>query len=148
MIKVISYKKSRLSILFTTITFFVLSLPLICYGAEYSMTVDPSPNIINIESQRLGEIRIFTDVRYSTYISNGDSVFVYFNDGEQSVENIRTTRDSWGNLILKFDLEDLLNLEDDLITDAYNSVSVVVVMNDGDYYSGESEVYIADKKAQ
>ena len=147
MIKAISYKRSRLSIIFATITVFVLSLPLVCYGAEYLMTVDVSPNIINIESQRLGEIRIFTDVRYSAYIANGDNIFVYFNDGEQSVENIRATRDSWGNLIVKFDLEDLLDLGDVLVTDDYNSVSVVVVMNNGDEYSGESEVYITDKKA-
>ena len=147
MIKALLSKKRRLYLLFTSIAIFALSFPLIGYGAAYSMTVDVSPNIINIESQRLGEIRIFTDVSYSTYISNGESVFVYFNDGEQSVENIRVTRDSWGNLILKFDLEYLLVLADDLITDAYNSVSVVVVMNSGDEYRGESEVYITDKKA-
>ena len=148
MIKAISYKKIRLSILFTIITIFALSLPLICFGAEFSMTVDVSPNIINIESHRLGEIRIFTDMRYSTYILEGDSIFVYFNDAEDTVENIRATRDSLGNLILKFNLEDLLEVgEGDLVTDGYNNVRVVVVMKNGDEYSGESVVYIANKKA-
>ena len=149
MIKAILSKKSRLSILFTFITIFALSLPLICFGAEFSMTVDVSPNIINIESQRLGEIRIFTDMRYSTYIADGDSIFVYFNEAGDSVENIRATRDSWGNLILKFNLEDLLEVaEGDLVTDGDNNVRVVVVLKNGDEYSGESVVYIVNKKTR
>ena len=149
MIKAISCKKSRLSILFTTITIFALSLPSICCG----MDVDVSPNIINIESNRLGEIRIFTDLSYSTYMSHGVNIFVYFNGGGDSVDNIRATRDSWGNLIVKFDIEDLLVVKDYLVTDAYNDVEVVVGMtqndDDGGYYEvvGFSVVYIADKKA-
>jgi hypothetical protein len=141
------YKKTRRYVLFAAITVFALFLPFICHGAEYSMTVNVSPNIINIESQRLGEIRIFTDIRYSAYIADGDSIFIYFNDGEDSVENIRATRDSWGNLILKFDLEDLLNVKGSLILDGSNEVMVVLVMENGDEYSGDSDVYIADKKA-
>jgi len=146
MIKALLSKKRRLYLLFTSIAIFALSFPLIGYGAAYSMTVDVSPNIINIESQRLGEIRIFTDMRYSTYISEGDSIFVYFNDAEDSVENIRATRDSWGNLILKFNLEDLLYVPK-LYENEDNDVEAVVVMSDGDEYSGESEVFLANKKA-
>jgi hypothetical protein len=109
------------------------------------MGVDVSPNIINISSERGGEIRIFTDMRYSAFIADGDSVFIYFN-GSDTVENIRATRDSWGNLILKFNLEDLLALETFLVPDAFNDVEVVVVMNNGDAYSGLDEVYLADKQ--
>ena len=126
----------------------VLYIPLTCYGAEYSMEVDFSPNIINIESERLGEIRVFTDMRYSAFVADGHSAFIYFNNGNDSVSNIRATRDSWGNLILKFNLVDLLTLRTHLAVDDFNSADVVVVMNNGDQYSGaDDEVYLADKKA-
>jgi hypothetical protein len=125
----------------------VLYIPLTCYGAEYAMEVDFSPNIINIESERLGEIRVFTDMRYSTFVAEDNSVFIYFNDARESVPNIRATRDSLGNLILKFNLVDLLTLTDYLDVDDFNSADVVVVMKNGDQYSGgDDEVYLADKK--
>ena len=139
------YKKTGRSVLFTAITVFVLSLPLICHGAEYSITVDVSPNIINIESQRLGEIRIFTNMSYSTFRAVDGESFIYFNESE-SVENIRATRDSWGNLILKFDIEDLLAIRDSLKPNESNDVLVVLVMN-GDEYSGYSKVLVVEKKA-
>ncbi|UCF81992.1 MAG: hypothetical protein JSV60_05465 [Desulfobacterales bacterium] len=145
----ISKKTGILSIFFIAIMTFALSLPLTCYGAEYSMSVDFSPKIINIDSQRWGEIRVFTNMRYSTFVADGDSVFIYFNGGADSVPNIWGTRDSWGNLILKFTLEDLLAVESDLLVDALNSADVVVVMNNGDEYSGsDDEVYIMDKQAR
>jgi len=142
MIKAISNKKSRFSIIFTFLAIFALSAQLICYAME----ADVSPYIINIESQRLGEIRIYTDVRFSTFISNEGCAFIYFNNSD-SVENITTTRDSLGNLILKFDLVDLLSIESFLFMDQANNVTVVVVMNDGSEYEGYSEVFIVDKKA-
>jgi hypothetical protein len=144
--RAISKKIGILSIFCIAIMTFALSLPLTCYGAEYSMGINFSPNIINIASQRVGEIRVFTDMRYSAFVTNGDSVFIYFN-GSDTVENIRATRDNWGNLILKFNLEDLLALESFLVTDDFNDVEVVVVMNNGDEYAGLDEVYLADKKA-
>jgi hypothetical protein len=123
-------------------------MPLTCYGDEYSMEVDFSPSIINIESERLGEIRVFTDMRYSAFVTDGHSAFIYFNNGNDSVPNIRATRDSWGNLILKFNLVDLLTLQTDLVVDDFNNADVVVVMNNGDQYSGaDDELYLADKKA-
>lgn len=130
-----------LSFFCIAVTVIALYLPLTCYA----MGIDVSPNIINISSERGGEIRIFTDMRYSAFIADGDSVFIYFN-GSDTVENIRATRDSWGNLILKFNLEDLLALETLLVPDAFNDVEVVVVMNNGDAYSGLDEVYLADKQ--
>ena len=139
-------KVGLLSAFSIAIITFALYLPLTCYGDEYEMGVDVSPNIINIASQRVGEIRIFTNMRYSNFTANGDSVFIYFNESE-SVENIRATRDSLGNLILKFDLEDLLVLDTFLLRDELNAVEVVVVMKSGDEYSGLSDVFLADKKA-
>lgn len=130
---------------------FGLYLPLTCHGAEYSMEVDFSPNIIKIDSQRWGEIRVFTDVAYSVYIANEGEAFIYFNDCHPSVENIRATRDSWGNLILKFNLEDLLALEECLIVDALNTVQVVVGMNtEGGYIEykySDKAVYLGHKKS-
>ncbi len=134
-----------LSIFCIAIMTFALYFPLTCYGA---MSVDFSPKIINITSNRLGEIRVFTNMRYSTFVADGDSVFIYFNDGDDSVPNIRATRDSWGNLILKFNIEDLLAVESDLLVDALNRADVVVVMNDGGEVLGyDDEVYIMDKQA-
>jgi hypothetical protein len=82
---------------------------------------------------------------YSTYLAAGGDAFIYFN-GSDSVENIRATRDSWGNLILKFDLEDLLVVKEFLNLNEFNEAVVVLVMNGGEY-SGASEVFIVDKKA-
>ena len=128
----------------------VFSLPMTSVGAEVedaqiNIGIDVSPNIINIESERWGDIRILTDVRYSSYAANGHSIFVYFN-GSDSVENIRATRDSLGNLIVKFSLEDLLVLESWLKPNAANDVRVVVSMDNGDEYVGQSEVYITKKR--
>ena len=121
-------------------------LPATCYGDEYPLTIDVCPNIINIASERVGEIRILTRMRYSFYISEGEAIFVYFNDSD-SVQDIRATRDSLGNLILRFGLEDLLAVQEALIPDALNDVTVVVVMDNGDEYIGFGDVYIVDKKA-
>jgi len=113
--------------------------------SQYSIAIDVSPNIINIESERWGEIRIRTDMRYSFFAANGHSIFVYFNESD-SVENIRPTRDSLGNLILKFCLEDLLVLESWLKPNSTNDVRVVVSMDNGDEYVGQGEVYFTKKK--
>ena len=139
-----------LSLCFLGLSAFTIFLPVTSYAAggdaaELTMGVDVSPNIINIESERWGDIRIFTDLRYSLYAANGHSIFVYFNDSD-SVENIRATRDSLGNLILKFSLEELLVLESYLKPQDTNSVKVVVSMENGDEYTGWSDVYITKKK--
>ena len=49
---------------------------------------------------------------------------------------------------MKFDLEDLLVLEAFLLRGELNDVEVVVVMKNGDEYSGLSDVFLADKKAR
>ena len=139
-----------LSLCFLGLSAFTIFLPVTSYAAggdaaELTMGVDVSPNIINIESERWGDIRIFTDLRYSLYAANGHSIFGYFNDSD-SVENIRATRDSLGNLILKFSLEELLVLESCLKPQDTNSVKVVVSMDNGDEYTGWSDVYITKKK--
>lgn len=146
--RAISKKIGILSIFCIAIMTCALYLPLTCYGDEYAMGVDFSPKIINIASERWGEIRVFTDMRYSAFVADGNSIFIYFNGSGDSVPNIRATRDSWGNLILRFNLEDLLAVESDLVVDDFNNVDVVVVMNNGDEYLGsDDEVYLADKQA-
>ena len=144
------FKKIGIPCIFCiAVMIFALYIPLTCYGDEYSMRVDFSPNIINIASERLGEIRVFTNVRYSAFVEDGHSIFIYFNGGIDSVPNIRATRDSWGNLILRFSLDDLLAVESDLLVDVLNNADVVVVMDNGDEYSGfDDEVYLSDKKAR
>jgi hypothetical protein len=119
--------------------------PTVCQGAEYDLDVDFSPNIINISSERLGDIRILTGMRYSNFVANGDSLFIYFNDCD-SVENVKATRDSLGNLILRFSLKDLLNVQNCLKIDAYNCPEVVITMKNTDEYVGEGEVYISSKQ--
>lgn len=111
----------------------------------YSISIDVSSNIINLESERWGDVRIYTSVRYSLYAANGHSIFVYFNDSD-SVENVRPSRDSLGNLILRFSLEDLLDLDGWLKPHASNEVMVVVSMDNGDEYIGYGEVYLTIKK--
>lgn len=114
-------------------------------GAQYLLGIDVSPKSINIESEREGDIRILTDMRYSFFVTSGHSIFIYFNDSD-SVENIRATRDSLGNLILKFSLEELLFLEDWLKPNTVNDVKVVVSMDNGDEYMGQGEVIITRKR--
>ena len=144
--KTILKKIGMLSLFFVALTTFALQLPVTCYGEEYSLFIDFSPNIINIASQRNGEIRLFTKMRYSFFTANRGEAFIYFNDSE-SIENIRATRDSLGNLILKFNLEDLLALGSSVIPDFFNNVDVVITINNGDEYTGQDGVYIVDKKA-
>ena len=139
-----------MSIVFMAMSVAVFFLPMKSYGAggedvQYPMGIDVSPNIINIESERYGEIRILTDMRYSFYAASGHSIFVYFN-GSDSVENVRATRDSLGNLIVKFQLEDLLVIENWLKPNNVNAVKVVVSMDNGDEYMGESDVYVNKKR--
>ena len=136
----------RVSAFAVVVTVLALCLPSTMLADEYGLNIDVSPNIINIASERWGDIRILTRMRYSAYIADGSGAFVYFNDSE-SISNITKTRDSLGNLILKFSLNDLLVEQDHLLADAYNDVTVVVTMTNGDEYIGEDEVYIVDKKA-
>ena len=141
-------KVCRYSVFCMAMILMMLQFPQVSLGDEYILRVDVSPNIINIASERNGEIRIWTGMSYSSYMA-GDphEAFVYFNDGQDSVENIRATRDSWGNLILKFNLEDLLNLpEGYLILEGDNAVKVVLVISDDDHI-GYGSVYIVGKKA-
>jgi hypothetical protein len=124
-----------------------LYLPITCYGQE-ALEVEFSPNIVNIDSERWGEIRILTDMRYSFYIANKaeEPLFIYFNDSLDSVQNIRATRDSLGNLILKFDLDNLLDVEVDLLLDELNVAEVVVVTENGVEYIGTGDILVIDKK--
>jgi hypothetical protein len=43
-------------------------------------------------------------------------------------------------------LEDLLNVQNCLDSDAYNEAIVVITMENGDEYIGEGEVYISGKQ--
>ncbi|MGD8848020.1 MAG: hypothetical protein PVI54_21035 [Desulfobacteraceae bacterium] len=136
---------SMCCLIMTTLAF---TSPLICYGDQYPLEVDFSPKIINISSIRNGDIRVFTDMRYATFIANGSSIFIYFNGGNESVPNIQATRDSLGHLILRFTLEDLLAVLADLVVDDFNEADVVLVMNSGDEHIGsDHEVFIVDKMA-
>jgi len=139
-----------LALFFFGMSAFVFFLPMTGYGAggenaQYDIGIDVSPNIINIESERGGDIRILTNMRYSFFAANGHNIFIYFNDSD-SVENIRPTRDSLGNLILKFSLEDLMVIESWLRSNDINNVMVVISMDNGDEYIGHGDVYINRKR--
>jgi hypothetical protein len=141
-------KLCRYSVICLALTIMMFQFPGISRGAEYTMEVDVSPNIINIASERYGEIRIWTNLRYSTYIGNSSYATIFFNESD-SVENIRATSDSLGNLILKFSIEDLLALNDDLpvlLIQADNEVKVIVGIGE-DTFTGYGSVYIVGKKA-
>lgn len=140
-------KIGLLSLCCIVITTFALSAPLICHGEEYTLSFDFSPNIINLAGERFGDIRVSTRMRYSFFVANGDSIFMYFNGCEESVPNIRATRDSLGNLILRFSLDNLLIVKNCLVSDAFNEAKVVITMTNGDEYIGEGEVFMNDKKA-
>ena len=149
MTKAMLKKILELSLFFMMISTVVLLLPLKSFGtgeegSQYVINIDVSPHIVNIESERGGEIRILTNMRYSLFAANGHSIFIYFN-GSDSVENIRPTRDSLGNLVLKFNLEDLLTLQSWLKPKELNDVKVVVSMDNGDEYEGQDDVYITIK---
>ncbi|MFC2168044.1 hypothetical protein ACFLRW_03595 [Acidobacteriota bacterium] len=141
----------RFSVFFIALTACVVFLSMTSYAAggedtQYSISIDVSSNIINLDSERWGDIRIFTSVRYSLYAANGHKIFVYFNESNTSVENIRASRDSLGNLILRFSLEDLMVLESKLRPNELNDVEVVVSMDNGDEYIGETKVFLNMKR--
>ena len=126
---------------------FASAMPLSSHAEEFPLEANFSPKIINIASNRSGEIRVLTNLSYSTFVADGDSMFIYFNGGSNSVPYIHATRDSLGHLILRFTLEDLLAVESDLEVDSFNNALVVLVMRSGDEYIGtDGEVYIVDKE--
>jgi hypothetical protein len=144
----ISRKIGATSIFCMVMIVFALVMPVAGYADQYPLEVDFSPKIINIASNRLGDIRVLTGMSYAAFIADGDSIFIYFNESTDSVPNIVATRDSLGHLILRFTLEDLLAVESDLMVDAFNNTEVVLVMRNGDEYIGsDDEVYIVDKVA-
>ena len=109
------------------------------------MMIQVNPNIINIEANRYGDIRILTNLRYSVH--RNDAVYLYVNNGENSVAPIRKTRDSLGNLILKFQLQDLLSTEGlSLNIDALNVFEAVVIHDGVDLAAEDDDVYIMEKK--
>ena len=140
-------KIGLLSLCCIAITSFAFYAPTVCHGEDYTLSFDFSPNIINVSSERLGAIRVSTRMSYSFFVANGYSISIYFNGCEDSVPDIRATRDSLGNLILRFSIENLLTVKDCLLSDAFNDVEVVITMKNGDEYIGEGETYINDKKA-
>ena len=142
----LSRRNELLILVCIAIISFAFYSPTVCHGEEYGLRVDFSPNIINISSERFGDIRVLTEMRYSSFVANGDSIFVYFSGCSDSVPNIKATRDSLGNLILRFRLEDLLHMQGCLNSDAYNYPEVVITMDNGDEYIGDAEVYITDKQ--
>ena len=146
--RTVGHKIGLVSVFCIAITALAFHMPMTCQGQDFTLTVEFSPNIINIESIRLGEIRILTNMRYSFYIADGDSIFIYFNESLDSVQNIRATRDSLGNLILRFAMEDLLDRKGDLNTDGFNDAEVVIVMNSGVEYSATDEIFINAKQAE
>ncbi|MFC1524424.1 hypothetical protein ACFL6N_06495 [Thermodesulfobacteriota bacterium] len=146
---------SSLTVLLLALAAFTFQLPGTCLGADYELIVNASPNIINIESERWGEIRIFTRMSYAKYQLYGAGAFIYFNVNDisecDSIDGIRATRDSWGNLILKFHLEDIRANDCPINPGEYNTIKVVLLLeiNEQIYqYSGESHVYIVTKHAQ
>jgi len=140
-------KTGGVSIFCMVVMAFAMAMPLSGYAEEYPLEADFSPRIINIASNRMGEIRVLTDLNYSTFVTDGDSIFIYFNGGSNSVPYIQATRDSLGHLILRFTLEDLLTVESDLEVDSFNNALVVLVMRSGDEYIGtDGEVYIVNKE--
>lgn len=137
-----------MSFVFIAPIILALYSPMLCHGEEYDLFVDFSPNIINISSARFGDIRVLTGMRYSSFVANGDSIFIYFNGCSNSVPNIKATRDSLGNLILRFSLDDLLIEQSCLESDVYNYTQVVITMGNGDEYIGEGEVYITEQQGR
>ena len=145
----LSRRIELLSLIGIAIISFVLYSPMVCHGAdENPLDVEFSPNIVNIDSERVGEIRILTGMRYSFFVANkaDEPLFIYFNDSDESIENIRASRDSLGNLILRFSLDDLLDVENDLELDVLNVAEVVVVTEDEGEYVGPGEILIIDRK--
>ena len=153
--KTISKKVHIIAFFCIAMATLALHFPMTCYG---QMQVEASPNLINIDAERYGDIRIFTDLPYSDFDFYGDDsdseVFIYINpvEGEvsESIANISPSRDSLGNLILRFGLEDLLERKSLLNIDDYNTFQVVVIKTVAGTISEsigqDDEVFIIDKK--
>jgi len=134
-------KTGVLSFLVLLVTAAFFSLP--CHA---DMMVQVNPNIINIDANRYGDIRILTNLRYSVY--RNDTVSIFVNDCQNSVAPISKTSDSLGNLILKFQLQALLSTEGlSLNIDAANTFEVVVVHEGVELSAIDDDVYIMSKSA-
>ena len=96
-------KLSLVSVFSVLLLAFALSVPATGFGFE----VDASPKIVSIDSDRAGDIRIFTDLVWED--NNNNTFEIYFNDNDYaSVAGVSDSEDSLGNLILWFSLEDLV----------------------------------------
>lgn len=138
------FKKIYLpSVLCVSLILLALHLPGTCYGFEIG--VDVSPNIVNIESRGdAHRVRVFTNMAYSNVALSS----VYIND--ELIASWKT-RDSWGNLIVKFYLDELDRLveNDLLVIDGENTLRVVGMTNDPEdpeSFWGEGIIYVVDKQ--
>jgi len=137
-----------LSILCVVTMGFVLNLPLECYGdmEPCPMTVEVSPYQVNIDADGVNHyVRVLT---YTSY-SNTAGAFVYINDNEDPIDSdsIKLTRDSFGHLIVKIDLDALKDA--DLARDTSHDLTIVaelkVPTSECVEKEGIGEIYIIGK---
>ena len=139
------------SILCMTMISFLLYLPMTCFGEEpscpLSLGVEVSPYQVNIDAGGVAHyVRVLT---YTSY-ANTDEAFVYINESEEAInsEYIELTRDSFGRLVVKIDLDALQDAALEPETSHYLKIAVVLKT---DIYGcsekeGVGEIYIVGKK--
>ena len=110
-----------------------------------AFTVDMSPYTINVDSNRIGEIRVYTNLSYAGFIKNNGAAFIYFNECPTSIDPITATRDSNGNLILKFTLGDLLDDQNGYLQVGEENLVKVVISTTTGEDEGYGSVYLTSK---
>jgi hypothetical protein len=130
---------------------FLLLFAVTSYGEEVPepcpMDVEVSPYQVNIDSGGASHyVRILT---YTSY-SNTKEAFVYINDNDYPIDSeyVTLTRDSYGRLVVKIDLDALQDAG--LEAETYHYLTIVVeleaVVGECSVKEGIGEMYVLGKK--
>jgi hypothetical protein len=113
-------------------TLFALGLSLDAFGFEIS--IDVSPNVLNLESQ--GEVvSVHTDIAYGSVHATS----VFLNDVAIAWWKV----DNRGYFVAKFEMSEIKTL-DGLVIGDYNTLVLTGVTADGEAFFGQADIMVID----
>ena len=127
-----------IGLLFFTTTF--ISIPIaLCQTLD--ITIDVSPNIINIQSNA-SVLTIHTDIAYSDVDKENDIILII---NDQEVPMSWCKADNQGNFVAKFDMNEVqvLNLQEG----GYNTFEMIGYTNSNTLFSGSQNILVLNNSS-